>query len=54
MFITRHLLIYFRLFNGWHFYTRLVQLKFVKDSIHNYHLIKHSDISIEILRDTLS
>ena len=38
--------------NGWHFYTRLVQLKFIKDSIHNYHLIKYSDISIEILRRT--
>ena len=38
--------------SGWHFYTRLVQLKFIKDSIHNYYLIKHYDISIEILRDT--
>ena len=40
--------------NGWHFYTRLVQLKFIKDSIHNYHLIKHSDISLEILHQTYS
>ena len=38
--------------NGWHFYTRMIQVKFIKDTITNYYLIKHHDISLETLQST--
>ena len=38
--------------NGWHFYTRLVQAKFLKDSIHNYYLIKNNDIPLNQIKET--
>jgi hypothetical protein len=36
---------------GWHFYTRMVQIKFIKDFLHSEELIKNFDLDIKHIND---